>query len=281
MSSGPVCVYDFTLANEDCKLEELINWLKKEAKMWVFQLEQGASGYVHYQGRLSLKVKARMSSLINKCPYKRIHFSPTSTQNSGNTFYVTKEETRVDGPWSSEDEEQGPIPWDVAEITELRPWQSVVWESAKTRVRRTVNVVIDKKGNNGKTTLIRCMCVHKLAHSPPFCNDFKDLMRMTMNMGVRNTNCYLIDMPRAIGKDRLNQLYSAVEKIKDGYAYDDRYKFQHEFFDPPVVWIFSNQCPDLQYLSLDRWKLWTIEKDELVQYHPTEEELNKKDEPGF
>lgn len=263
--SVPVCVYDFTLKKTICSKDELKDWLKDLCKKWVFQLERGESGYEHYQGRLSLKVKARLDTLLKKCKWKEIHLSQTSSQNSGNDFYVTKEDTRIDGPWSSEDKEKF-IPWDVEEITELRPWQQIVFDSHDQKVKRIVNVIIDTKGNNGKTTLIRCMCVHGYAKSPPFCNDFKDLMRMVCDMG--DTNCYLIDMPRAINKEKLYQFYAGIEKIKDGYAYDDRYKFTEKFFNPPVVWVFTNKCPELNLLSKDRWRLWTIEDDNLIEYDP-------------
>ena len=115
------------------------------------------------------------------------------------------------------------------------------------------------------------MCVYGKAKSPPFCNDFRDLMRMVCDMD--ETNCYLIDMPRAVSKDKLFQLYGAIEKIKDGYAYDDRYRFTEKYFNPPVVWVFTNRCPDLGLLSLDRWKLWTIENDELIPYELTGQDL--------
>lgn len=268
--SVPVAVYDFTLGSDYCDFDSLKTWCIDLCKKWVFQLEEGEGGYRHYQGRISLKVKTRLTTLKNKIPWKEIHLSPTCAQNSGNDFYVTKEETRIEGPWSSEDKVQF-IPWDVEEIESLRPWQQVIWDQADQRIRRTVNVVIDKKGNNGKTTLVRCMCVYGRAKSPPFCNDFRDLMRMVCDMDP--TNCYLIDMPRAVSKDKLFQLYGAIEKIKDGYAYDDRYRFTEKYFNPPVVWVFSNQCPDLGLLSLDRWKLWTIENDELVPYEVTGSEL--------
>jgi hypothetical protein len=55
------------------------------------------------------------------------------------------------------------------------------------------------------------------------------------------------------------QFYSAVETIKDGYAYDDRYSFKEKVFDCPNIWIFCNVLPDLNLLSMDRWKIWDID----------------------
>jgi len=76
----------------------------------------------------------------------------------------------------------------------------------------------------------------------------------------------MFDMPRAMNKDRLYQFYAAIETIKDGYAYDDRYHFTEKVFDCPNIWIFTNRMPDTTLLSTDRWKFWEIsEKNELVE----------------
>jgi hypothetical protein len=68
-------------------------------------------------------------------------------------------------------------------------------------------------------------------------------------------------MPRALKKDKLGGFYSAIETVKDGYAYDDRYNFTEKIFDCPVIWVISNTLPDFSLLSRDRWKLWEITDD--------------------
>ena len=45
--------------------EEYKNLLKKWAKKWVFQKEKGDSGYIHYQGRISLIKKREPEVLKN------------------------------------------------------------------------------------------------------------------------------------------------------------------------------------------------------------------------
>lgn len=74
-------------------------------------------------------------------------------------------------------------------------------------------------------------------------------------------------MPRALNKERLAQFYSGIETLKSGYAYDRRYEFRQQLFDPPNVFVFTNEVPDRKYLSPDRWNLWTVnEQYELVKY---------------
>lgn len=249
------CVWDFTLKREVCEIDTLKHILKEHCKKWCFQIEEGESGYVHYQGRLSLKTKKRLKGVKNIFNMSEIHLSPTSSINRDNMFYACKEETRLEGPWKDTDEELY-IPRQIREIDSLYSWQQTIVDQYDVWDTRTINIVIDKKGNNGKSTLIGYMRAHKLAFALPYCNDFKDIMRMVMDVPTKR--CYLLDMPRAIKKEKLFQLFSALETIKNGYAFDDRYSFREKIFDCPNIWVFTNTIPELSYLSLDRWVFWEI-----------------------
>ena len=149
----------------------------------------------------------------------------------------------------------------------MYPWQQHIIDNYDIWDTRTINVIYDVKGNNGKSTLCGYMRSHKLGFVLPFCNDFKDIMRMIMCVPTKR--CYLMDMPRAINKEKLYQMYSAIETIKNGYAYDDRYSFKEKVFDCPNIWLFCNVLPDRSLLSEDRWKFWQIsDSKELVSYVP-------------
>jgi len=52
--------------------------------------------------------------------------------------------------------------------------------------------------------------------------------------------------------------------VKDGYCFDDRYKFRDALFDIPNIWIFTNQDLPYDLLSRQRWRLWTVQNDELL-----------------
>lgn len=225
----------------------------------MFQLEKGESGYEHYQGRISLKVKSRLP----KWPYDKIHWSPTSKANSDNDFYVTKEETRTQGPWKDTDENLY-IPRQIREIKELHPWQQQVADSRHTWDTRTINVLVDTKGNNGKSILKTYIGCQGLGRSLPFMNDYRDIMRMVMDTPKKTL--YIIDIPRALRKDALFQFFSGVETLKDGYAFDDRYHFREAYFDCPTIWVFMNMVPDTEMMSKDRWKYWTIDNLKLIPY---------------
>ena len=252
------CCYDFRWSADGITPQQIISWLKGIAKRFVFQREVGDGGYNHYQGRLSLVKKRRKHEALRLFENPPNYFEPTTNKEyqSGDAFYATKVDTRVEGPWKDDDEEVY-IPRQVREMDGLRPFQQHIVNDVDKWDKRKINIVYCKGGNKGKSSLVGYMRAHKLGRALPPVNDFKDLLRMVCDLPT--SKLYLFDMPRAMNKDKMYQFYSAVETIKDGYAYDDRYSFKEKVFDCPNIWIFCNVLPSLEMLSLDRWKIWDID----------------------
>lgn len=270
-NQNKIAVWDFTLgANSVTSEKEVIDWLKTVAKAWTFQLEEGEkTSYLHYQGRFTLKVRDRLTGLKKKCPWNEMRFSITSAENKDNDYYVCKSD-RLKGPWRDTDEEEAKanyMPRQVREIQEWYPWQKTANEIIEAWDPRGIHAIIDPRGNNGKSVLCAFLGVLRKVMLIPFCNDYRDIMRMVKDMP--KVGAYFIDMPRALRKEKLYQFYGAIETVKSGYAYDDRYGFKYEYFDCPNIIVFTNTPPDESLLSRDRWKLWTInKKHELVPYKP-------------
>lgn len=256
--SNPICVWDLTISEEKMSKEFLKDKLNKWAKKWAFQLEQGEeTGYKHWQVRISLKQKARQEEVLKMFELKgKGRCSPTSNENRDNCFYVMKDETRLEGPWTDEDKEVY-IPRQVRECPELFEWQRHIVNDASVWNTRNINIVYCPHGNIGKSILKTHIGVYGIGRSLPYSNDYKDIMRMVMDTPKKSL--YIIDLPRAISKEKLFQFFSGVETLKDGYAFDDRYHFKEEYFDCPNIWIFMNTMPDLTLLSEDRWKIWVID----------------------
>jgi len=250
------CNYDFTLWAKDHKgspapvtVSTLRDRLGLIAKKWTFQLEDAGSGE-HYQGRFSLKIKKR----IGEFDLFNAHLSRTSCENMNNMFYVTKEETRIGGPWSDSDIY---IPKQVREIYQLRPWQTAIYDNIGIWDTRTINVIYDTIGNIGKSTLVGYLCckTNDVATIPAL-NNYKDIMGMVLGMPTKKM--YLIDMPRGMDKSNQGEFFSAIEHIKNGHAFDLRYTYKEKWFDCPNIWVFTNVMPSLGLLSSDRWKLWRV-----------------------
>lgn len=255
-TESQVSYFDFTAwCCEEYDPMEFQQLLNKIADKWGFQKETTKSGKMHYQGRLHLKVKNRPATLAKHNPWLG-DLSITSKANMKNYHYQRKEDdSKLEGPWLSHPEDEDDyIPRDVRKMEKLTDWQEEFRKELAIIKEREIDIIYDPQGNHGKTAFVRWMCVHKLGAQVPFGNDFKDLMQIVMCIGPKPI--YFIDMPRAIKKEKLSALFSAIESIKNGYAYDTRYSFKQSYFDPPRVVVFTNNIPELEYLSIDRWQFW-------------------------
>nr|WAE42359.1 MAG: replication associated protein [Cressdnaviricota sp.] len=248
-----VYVYDFTIQNNgNFTLDEIKRKLNIWAKKWCFQLEK--AGSEHYQGRMSLKEKMFINQVIQRMEVNW-HFSPTSITNKDNEFYVMKVDTRIAGPWTDRDIE---VPRQLKEIEKLRPWQQTIANDGVNWLPRKINVVYDKMGNSGKSILKMHVMCNKLGHAVIFQENYKDLMRQVMAKEARRL--YIVDIPRALYGKNEDAIYGAIESIKDGHVYDDRYTWQEKVFDSPNIWVFTNTLPSAKWLSNDRWIYWQIER---------------------
>lgn len=271
MSSNPVRTFDFTLKAENISVNDVREELQKTCKKYCFQLEEGiVDGYRHYQGRIHLRNKTRFCQQKRYQPFKnQCSWSVTSAGQVNNNDYVEKSDTKVEGPWSSDDPPPPYIPAQIRNII-LREWQLDIYSSYNHWQPRIINVLIDYFGNIGKSILATIMRAHGRAVVIPPMQDPKDIMRMVCD--VPTAQCYIIDIPRAVpNQAKLAGMYSAIEIIKSGWAYDDRYKFTQKIFDTPVVWVFTNSVPDKRLLSADRWKFWKVRENNLVEDNSDEE----------
>lgn len=254
------CVWDLTIPVEKITVENLILRFKNDCKKWAFQKEKGnETGYIHYQCRISLKVKERMTPVINRYRDLSAHVTRTASVNTTNAFYVLKDDTRIEGPWKDDDPN---IPKQYKNIPNggWYKWQqNVIDEIATEPDTRTINTIVDSEGAHGKSYISNYLACRGIARKLPPLNDYRDLMRMVMD--TPDSRCYFIDIPRALDKSKLKNFYGAIEDIKNGYAFDDRYRFQEKYFDTPHIFVFTNCEPDYNLLTKDRWKRWTITKD--------------------
>lgn len=261
MTTNAVCVYDFTLNENAITFDDLKTILKTNCKKWCFQVEEGATGYIHYQGRFSLKVKKRLSTCKKLFP-NEIHLSPTSAENSGNDFYVTKEETRIDGPWSNMDKEIY-IPRQYRGLDKtLRPFQKTIWDSADQFDSRSINCIIDSSGNIGKSVICSLCELHGRGIDIPPVNDSEKIVQSVCNILIgrecRDPKIIFLDIPRSVKQETLYGMFTAIEQIKKGKVYDFRYRYQEWWFDSPQIWVFMNIQPQIGYLSRDRWNFWEV-----------------------
>jgi len=264
-TQNPCSVYDFTMPITEANADHytVSTFLRKIAKKFTFQHEEGkpdknGDRYQHYQGRLSLKhQKLRLHQVVQLFADEGLqaHISITHKLSKDNDFYASKPDSRVNGPWT-EKEEVFDIPEDYQGEPKWYPWQKEVISWIDIRDKRAIDVIWDRKGNKGKSYLSIWLMVRGQAERIPVQKEARDISRMVMNVPIRKL--YFIDLPRA-DKRPMQHTYAAIEEIKNGIAFDDRYHFERKIFNAPRVVVFCNELPDVNLLSPDRWRFWMID----------------------
>lgn len=258
-------------ANEDLyeSPQQLIEFLQEIACKWCFQLEAGEkTGYRHYQGRMTLWKQTRKDTLMNDMHAMQMpvpnYLEPSSTEYSkGKAFYSMKVQTRLEGPWQNTDATPMFIPWQYDNIT-LYPFQQSIIDSGRVEFRnsRTLNCIVSFAGCDGKST---CASIGALFHRyidlPPI-NDADKLIASVCDIlgakECRDPKVMFFDMPRAMGKDRLYGMYTALEQVKKGFVYDLRNRYREWWFHSPQIWVFTNDIPAVSLMSKDRWVFYVI-----------------------
>lgn len=245
--------------------EECIAFLQEWCKKWVFVHETcPKTGTPHFQCRVHLKVARTLVNIKNLCGAGKLvgNWSVTSKDtHAGEDFnYVLKSDTLVEGPFKSED-----VP-EVKVVTEqlrqflqyeLRPYQKYIFDECSKFDMRTIDIIYDELGHCGKSQFVEYLHYKGLARQLPPMNDIQDIMGAVMCMPT--AKAYLIDMPRGMKKDKLGPFYAGIESLKNGYAYDKRFKFQEKYFDRPRIFVFTNTLPEFDLLSHDRWHLYRMD----------------------
>lgn len=255
------CVFDAAVFNYS--RGQLVEILKKECKSWCYQLEEcPTTKNQHFQLRFSLKTKLRPSQCEKEWMKKyKIKPSPTSGENRDNYFYVMKEDTRLEGPFTERDDNKYiPKQFRIEKLYDYQHYMSIyIFDPRK------VNAVICKQGSKGKSTIAHITRLTKNGVVLPPVNDAEKLVQsccdILMAKNLREEIIIFIDLPRALGKDRLYGLYTAIEQVKTGYVYDVRHSYKEWDFDSPTIWVFTNTEPERELLSSDRWEVWDMKDD--------------------
>ncbi|UNY48360.1 MAG: replication associated protein [Huchismacovirus sp.] len=238
--------YDITASMDKIPEETLRAWLDKHCERYAYGRETGENGYKHYQIRLVLKTGADISEM-RKIWSAVGHVTCSHTRNFD---YVLKEGDFVCSWIKIPESMKNPV---------FRPWQKALLELEQND--REIDVIIDLKGNTGKSWITKYLCLKNRATNIPCGLEAKDIMRMCLKR--QNTGWYILDMPRASTK-QAKSTWSAIESIKNGYLWDDRYTWEEKWIDPPKVTVFTNEYPKYDLVSEDRLRFWAPVETGLV-----------------
>lgn len=216
---------------------------------YVAQEETGENGNVHIQFCCYFK-NARSFNTV-KDLFKGAHLEPARNWNAA-VNYCKKLETRT-GESIQNVERRIRDPLDDKE---LYGWQREVCEIVDSDPDdRTIYWFYDKVGCKGKTTLAKHLCLKR-----------SDCLYITgkasdMKYGVwkwlekNELRTVIIDLVRS---QEGFISWQGVEEIKNGIFYNTKYESEMCLYDNPHVIIFANFKPEMDVLSVDRWKIKKI-----------------------
>lgn len=239
---------------------------------YIFQLEKGEeTGKLHFQCSIRPKFKIRPDTFRNDfckefkgAEHTSIHCAAAHDQRSIEEYCAKP--GRIDGPWSDSVIYQGK---DLPKYDDLYPYQkNIVDEIQQDPQERVLNWLYDPVGGTGKTKLVKYLAYHHKV--PPLTyGTAKNILQIVFDLPTSKAYCF--NLTRAKPKDLGAQdLYAVLEQIKDGLVVSTMYKGGTKIFDPPHVWIFANHKPSMKHMSKDRWKIWTVEKNKLVEFRDFE-----------
>lgn len=250
--------------------------LTEFAKQWCFQQEQGLhAGKHHYQVRLILEEPQMTETLLTvfECrsmDRKDLTFAPESNKSleqGGLSFYVMKDESKVDGPWY--DPTYSPKRKHVYEGKDLEqiktaryPFQQYIISMLEEEPDdRTMVWWYNRSGCGGKSKLMKYLRVTTNSCARIGLGSATQVKTSVIEKGAYRT--YMVDLPRVRGSDeRQQELFSALEEIKNGWVESPMYgKHSELLMEPPHIHIFSNELPNLSYASMDRWRIYEIFDD--------------------
>lgn len=220
------------------------------SKFLIFSKEVGKSGTPHLQGYIEFKQKCRPMECF---PVKNIHWEKAKGTKVHNMNYITK--TNVDYYLN------GHLSRSLDIITELYPWQTRVIDIIKKSADpRAIHWYHEPIGNAGKSALVKYICFHYKAIV--LSNKGADMKYGIVKYKEKH-NIYpdiiIIDIPRSVDLNYFS--YTAVEEIKNGCFFSSKYECDMVMMNPPHMMVFSNEIPDLNKMSKDRWHIHEIGMD--------------------
>ena len=149
------------------------------------------------------------------------------------------------------------------------PWQEFLETNIlrKNPDDRTVDWIIDPIGNTGKSSFARVYISKEVTDGIFMKIDNLDRMELSLIKKIetyrskyyKDPKVLLFDFPRASDISKVLAATALMEDAKCGYL-ESTFGGTHkeiQIGDIHII-VFSNSCPDLSVLSVDRWRLWTL-----------------------
>jgi len=226
-------------------------------KVAIVGKEVGDSGTPHLQGYLEFKKRVRPIGLFHT---NKLIWDKAKGTKKQNQVYCGKDADLI--CYIGFPEKVKTIPLD-----KLYKWQKKIIEEIALPIDdRKINWYWGK-GNVGKTTFCKYLTVHHNA----ICiggklDDIKNgIMEYSLNNEGHLPKLILFNIP----KSQYHVSYAGMEIAKDMFFYSGKYKGGMVCGNPPHIFVFSNEAPDLDMLSADRWFIHNIIAESTTKHLPS------------
>jgi len=241
----------FTLNNwsEDQK-DKILNICANSAiiNKYIFQAEIGAQGTPHLQGYIEF---AKRDRPMNVFEIKDIHWEKCKSPKASIT-YCSKSDTSTGQRWTNLR-----LPEPLKIITSLFEWQADIVNLVQTEPDdRSIYWYWENQGGIGKTQFCKYLVHH---HNALILSGKGADCKYAIVQYNEKTGLYpkliVYDIPRCVN-DYIN--YDALESIKNGLFFSNKYESTQVIMNSPHLICFSNEEPDIAKMSIDRWKIKNI-----------------------
>lgn len=253
--------YCLTLNNYSIEeYKDLVSFFSSNSSnKWIIGKERGEKKDTpHLQMYVNFKDKIRFTAL--KKINDRLHIEASKGDELSNVKYCSKE-----GDYES----QGlKIPKPLKPLPIMNRWwqQTLIAVVEEEPSDRLVYWYYSKKGCTGKTTFARYL--HRKYGALLLCGKASDMKNGIIEYLKTNGDTpeiIIYDLPRGFSKEYVS--YNGLEEIKNMFFYSGKYEGGMIDGNPPHFIIFSNEQPDVDKMSKDRWRIVDIDNKKLFKDH--------------
>lgn len=249
---------------------------------YVFQHEVGdKEGTPHVQGFLHFKEARKWHQVRTMFPGAYLR----ACKNwQGAMKYCSKQRTRIGDcitniPSLTIEKVEEEVIHDPFDFGQMKPWQSWVLNRIKENPDpRKIHWLWEPEGGVGKSVLCKHIC---LTRADAICVSGKvaDVLYAISEM-KKKPSIVLWDIPRC---NAGHLSYQSIESLKNGLFFNTKYEAKMVMMNIPHIVVFSNQLPETDKLSEDRWDIRDLRDQTLDWYfnctaQVLKEEGNDKDQ---
>lgn len=217
----------------------------KNKILYILGYEIGEEGTPHIQGYIEAKAKIRPIEKL-KLPFS-CHWSAARSDRKVNLKYCSKDNdyvTNFDMP-------------EILEYEEPYGWQLQVTDILANKPdKRTIHWFWEPDGGIGKSELCRYLCIK---HEALICSGKATDCKHLIVSQKKPPKIIIFDVPRSCIQ---YVSYQALEEVKNACFSSPKYESAMHLQNRPHVIVFANEEPNTTLLSLDRWNIVEINKDE-------------------